>query len=103
MAGYCTSVRPYFHEPQASENTAHSDCGRILFMKGQLKKLLTAAYAKVATDTDVYGVRESFLTSSSVHFWVSLLAGALFPLVPLPLPFLLPGRLFERFRSKTWP
>ena len=22
MAGYCTSVRPYFHEPQASENTA---------------------------------------------------------------------------------
>ena len=25
MAGYCTSVRPYFHEPQASENTdAHS-------------------------------------------------------------------------------
>ena len=23
MAGYCTSVRSYFHEPQASENTAH--------------------------------------------------------------------------------
>ena len=22
MAGYCTSVRLYFHEPQASENTA---------------------------------------------------------------------------------
>ena len=22
MAGYCTSVWPYFHEPQASENTA---------------------------------------------------------------------------------
>ena len=22
MAGYCTSVRPYFHEPQVSENTA---------------------------------------------------------------------------------
>ena len=22
MAGYCMSVRPYFHEPQASENTA---------------------------------------------------------------------------------
>ena len=22
MAGYCTSVCPYFHEPQASENTA---------------------------------------------------------------------------------
>ena len=22
MAGYCTSVRPYFHEPQASENIA---------------------------------------------------------------------------------
>ena len=22
MAGYCTSVRSYFHEPQASENTA---------------------------------------------------------------------------------
>ena len=22
MAGYCTSVRPYFHNPQASENTA---------------------------------------------------------------------------------
>ena len=22
MAGYCTSVQPYFHEPQASENTA---------------------------------------------------------------------------------
>ena len=22
MAGYCTSVRPYFYEPQASENTA---------------------------------------------------------------------------------
>ena len=22
MAGYCTSVRPYFHELQASENTA---------------------------------------------------------------------------------
>ena len=21
MAGYCTSMRPYFHEPQASENT----------------------------------------------------------------------------------
>ena len=24
MAGYCTSVWSYFHEPQASENTAHS-------------------------------------------------------------------------------
>ena len=22
MAGYCMSVQPYFHEPQASENTA---------------------------------------------------------------------------------
>ena len=22
MAGYCMSVRPYFHKPQASENTA---------------------------------------------------------------------------------
>ena len=22
MAGYCTSVMPYFHKPQASENTA---------------------------------------------------------------------------------
>ena len=22
MAGYCTSVRSYFYEPQASENTA---------------------------------------------------------------------------------
>ena len=22
MAGYCTNVRPYFHKPQASENTA---------------------------------------------------------------------------------
>ena len=22
MAGYCTSMRLYFHEPQASENTA---------------------------------------------------------------------------------
>ena len=26
MAGYCTSVRLYFHEPQASENTAQ-ECG----------------------------------------------------------------------------
>ena len=26
MAGYCTSVRPYFHEPQASENTATHSC-----------------------------------------------------------------------------
>ena len=24
MAGYCTSVRLYFHEPQASENTAQA-------------------------------------------------------------------------------
>ena len=24
MAGYCTSVHPYFHEPQASENTANN-------------------------------------------------------------------------------
>ena len=26
MAGYCTSVRSYFHEPQASENTAQECC-----------------------------------------------------------------------------
>ena len=26
MAGYCTSVRPYFHEPQVSENTAQECC-----------------------------------------------------------------------------
>ena len=26
MAGYCTSVRLYFHEPQASENTTAHSC-----------------------------------------------------------------------------
>ena len=30
MAGYCTSVRLYFHEPQASENTAQECWAELL-------------------------------------------------------------------------
>ena len=30
MAGYCTSMRPYFHEPQESENTAQAQYLAIL-------------------------------------------------------------------------
>ena len=30
MAGYCTSVRLYFHKPQASENTARVQYPAIL-------------------------------------------------------------------------
>ena len=40
MAGYCTSVRLYFHEPQASEITAHSPHQPYYLLNHQIIDLL---------------------------------------------------------------
>ena len=50
MAGYCTSVQPYFHEPQASENTVQ-ECNiqPYYLLNHQIKDLLYTTLILVAS------------------------------------------------------
>ena len=48
MTGYCMSVRPYFHEPQASENTAQ-ECNiqPYYFLTHQIKVVAACIFNKL--------------------------------------------------------
>ena len=50
MDGYCTSVQPYFHEPQASENTVQ-ECNiqPYYLLNHQIKDLLYTTLILVAS------------------------------------------------------
>ena len=68
MAGYCTSVRPYFHEPQASENTAQ-ECNiqPYYLLNHQIIDLLYTTLILVASRKQIaIGMRGSKVVSACI-------------------------------------